>query len=119
MSKSFKDDASGALSPALKFISTPDAQEAPGTPEAAAAADGVNGAGDPVPAPAAGQDHGPELSFETRAKEKRNKRMQILVTPTLYERIRAAADDNQTSANELIYKLIEYGLDALDKRKGE
>lgn len=115
MSKSFKDDASGAISPALKFISTPDAQGAP----AAATADGVNGAGDPVPAPAAGQDHGPGLSFETRAKEKRNKRMQILVTPTLYERIRAAADDNQTSANELIYKLIEYGLDALDKRKGE
>ena len=118
MSKSFKDDASGALSPAWKFISTPDAQGAQEAPTAAAA-DGVNGAGDPVPAPAAGQDHGPGLSFETRAKEKRNKRMQILVTPTLYERIRAAADDNQTSANELIYKLIEYGLDALDKRKGE
>lgn len=80
--KSFKAD----LSPAMQFISTPAAEEAPA----------------PIREEApAGYKVNPLFI------EKRSKRLQLLVQPSLYDQIKARADAEGCSVNDMIHRLLE------------
>lgn len=84
--KSFKAD----LNPAMQFISTPteDEREAP------------------APAPEG-------YKVNPLYIEKRSKRLQLLVQPSLYDKIKAQADAEGCSVNDFIHRVLE---DAVNDR---
>lgn len=83
--KSFKAD----LNPAMQFISTP-AEEAPATTTTA-------------PAPA-GYKVNP-LYIETKSK-----RLQLLVQPSLLEKLKGKAKAEERSVNDLVHSILEEAL---------
>jgi hypothetical protein len=124
--KSFKDGLSPVLNPALQFISPPAAAPAPAQdapdetvqPEASAPApdqgptqrpapDGGNPQEAPQPAgkPPAGFKVNP-LYVETRSH-----RLQVLIQPSLFKKIKAKAKASRKSVNDYIHA-------ALDKATG-
>jgi hypothetical protein len=77
--KSFKDN----LNPAMQFISTP-VEEKPQT------------------------DSPPEgYKVNPLYIEKKSKRLQLLIQPSLYSKIKARADREGKSVNELIHSILE------------
>jgi hypothetical protein len=79
--KSFKDN----LTPAMQFISTP-VEERP-----------------QIDAPPEGYKVNPLYI------EKKSKRLQLLIQPSLYSKIKARADREGRSVNELIHSILEDG----------
>jgi hypothetical protein len=77
--KSFKDN----LNPAMQFISTP-VEEKP-----------------KIDAPPEGYKLNPLYL------EKKSKRLQLLIQPSLYNKIKARADREGKSVNELIHSILE------------
>lgn len=53
-----------------------------------------------------------EVAFQyaPQKKEIKNKRLQLVVTPTLYKKIKSKARENNTSMNDLICQLIDQTL---------
>lgn len=53
-----------------------------------------------------------EVAFQyaPQKKEIKNKRLQLVVTPTLYKKIKSKAQENNTSMNDLICQLIDQTL---------
>lgn len=53
-----------------------------------------------------------EVAFQyaSQKKEIKNKRLQLVVTPTLYKKIKSKARENNTSMNDLICQLIDQTL---------
>lgn len=101
--KTFKGEvgAAATVNPAMQFIDTPEQQPEP-----------EQGQGQP-------EQH-MSLTFAPQRTEPRSKRVQVLLQPSLYERLKEAADRRGASLNELIHKLLEYGIDTLDQSdKGE
>ena len=83
MSKSFKESAQNALSnPAMQFITTP---AAPRTPE-------------------------PEPQSAAPAKERKSRRLQLLIKPSIHEAIKERAAQNGTSVNDWINGALERAL---------
>lgn len=81
--KSFKAD----LNPAMQFISTPTEDER----EVATAT---------APAPEG-------YKVNPLYIEKRSKRLQLLIQPSLYDKIKAQADTEGCSVNDLIHRVLE------------
>ena len=50
------------------------------------------------------------FQYSPRKKEIKNKRLQLVVTPTLYRKIKSKARENNTSMNDLICQLIDQTL---------
>ena len=87
--KSFKAD----LNPAMQFISTPAEDERE---------------------TALGADDAPEVyKVNPLYIEKRSKRLQLLVQPSLYDKVKAQADAEGCSVNDYIHRILE------DAVKGE
>ena len=84
--KSFKD----SLNPAMQFISTPTEERAEDTAPAPRAKDAPEG-----------------YKVNPLYIEKRSKRLQLLVQPSLYEAIKAKADAEGSSVNDYIHKALE------------
>ena len=83
--KSFKAD----LSPAMQFISTPieETEERKSSP---------------------GTENAPEgYKVNPLYIEKRSKRLQLLVQPSLYDKIKAQADAESCSVNDFIHRVLE------------
>ncbi len=53
-----------------------------------------------------------EVTFQyaPQKKEIKNRRLQLVVTPTLYKKIKSKAEENNTSMNDLICQLIDQTL---------
>lgn len=83
--KSFKAD----LNPAMQFISTP--------PE---------GAAERETAPRT-EDAPEGYKVNPLYIEKRSKRLQLLVQPSLYDKIKAQADAEDCSVNDFIHRVLE------------
>lgn len=82
--KSFKAE----LNPAMQFISTPtEEREADATTVTAPAPEGYK--------------------VNPLYIEKRSKRLQLLVQPSLYDKIKAQADGEDCSVNDLIHRVLE------------
>lgn len=83
--KSFKEN----LNPAMQFISTPaeEAETRTETPRAGEAPEGYR--------------------VNPLYIEKRSKRLQLLVQPSLYDKIKAQADAEGSSVNDYIHKALE------------
>lgn len=82
--KSFKAD----LNPAMQFISTPaEEREADATTVTAPAPEGYK--------------------VNPLYIEKRSKRLQLLVQPSLYDKIKAQADGEGCSVNDFIHRVLE------------
>lgn len=82
--KSFKAE----LNPAMQFISTPtEEREADATTVTAPAPEGYK--------------------VNPLYIEKRSKRLQLLVQPSLYDKIKAQADGEGCSVNDLIHRVLE------------
>lgn len=83
--KSFKAD----LNPAMQFISTPaeETEIREGTPRAGEAPEGYK--------------------VNPLYIEKRSKRLQLLIQPSLYDKIKAQADAEGCSTNDFIHRLLE------------
>lgn len=87
--KSFKAD----LNPAMQFISTPTEDERETTTATASTPEGYK--------------------VNPLYIEKRSKRLQLLVQPSLYDKIKAQADAEGCSVNDLIHRVLE---DAVNDR---
>jgi hypothetical protein len=87
--KSFKDDVSPAMNPAMQFISGTEAEAAPPPPQGAAPA---------------GYKLNP-LYVETKSD-----RMHLLVQPSLRARLKERAAKDGVSVNELANSFMEAGL---------
>ena len=87
--KSFKAE----LNPAMQFISTPTEDERKVTTATAPAPEGYK--------------------VNPLYIEKRSKRLQLLVQPSLYDKIKAQADAEGCSVNDLIHRVLE---DAVNDR---
>lgn len=85
--KSFKAD----LNPAMQFISTP-------------AEETTTGAGEGV---ASTKDAPEGYKVNPLYIEKRSKRLQLLVQPSLYDKIKAQADTEGCSVNDFIHRVLE------------
>lgn len=81
--KSFKAD----LNPAMQFISTPTEDEREVTTATAPAPEGYK--------------------VNPLYIEKRSKRLQLLIQPSLYDKIKAQADAEGCSVNDLIHRVLE------------
>ena len=81
--KSFKAD----LNPAMQFISTPTEDERGTTTATAPAPDGYK--------------------VNPFYIEKRSKRLQLLIQPSLYDKIKAQADAEGCSVNDFIHRVLE------------
>lgn len=88
--KTFKDN------PALQFINTP-TKEPEGSPEEPAGEVKIGA----ELKPPEGFKHNP-LYIETKSK-----RVQLLMQPTLYAKIKAMADKEETSVNQLIHSILK------------
>ena len=85
--KSFKAE----LNPAMQFISTP-------------AEETTTGAGEGV---ASTKDAPEGYKVNPLYIEKRSKRLQLLVQPSLYDKIKAQADTEGCSVNDFIHRVLE------------
>lgn len=81
--KSFKAD----INPALQFISTPTPAEKEAIPTSASAPEGYK------------LNH---LYIETKSK-----RLQLLIQPSLHEKLRAKATSEMRSVNDLVHSILE------------
>ena len=88
--KSFKAD----LNPAMQFISTP-------------AEETTTGAGEGV---ASTKDAPEGYKVNPLYIEKRSKRLQLLVQPSLYDKVKAQADTEGCSVNDYIHRVLEEAL---------
>ena len=88
--KSFKAD----LNPAMQFISTP-AEEI------------TTGAGEGV---ASTKDAPEGYKVNPLYIEKRSKRLQLLVQPSLYNKVKAQAETEGCSVNDYIHRVLEEAL---------
>ena len=88
--KSFKAD----LNPAMQFISTP-AEEI------------TTGAGEGV---ASTKDAPEGYKVNPLYIEKRSKRLQLLVQPSLYDKVKAQAETEGCSVNDYIHRVLEEAL---------
>ena len=95
--KSFKD----ALNPAMQFISTPEPEEAPAAPEK----------------PLRASDAPEGFKVDPRFIEKKTRRLQLLLRPSLFERLKARAEAEGLSVNELTDILLEDALSDQKKRR--
>ena len=91
--KSFKAE----LNPAMQFISTPAEETTTGAREGAAST----------------KDAPEGYKVNPLYIEKRSKRLQLLVQPSLYDKIKAQADAEGCSVNDLIHRVLE---DAVNDR---
>lgn len=63
---------------------------------------------DPAPAPAATDRKAPEgYKKNPMFVEKKTRRLQLVLQPSLYERVKAAAERNGSSVNDYIHSLLE------------
>ena len=85
--KSFKAD----LNPAMQFISTP-------------AEETTTGAGEGV---ASTKDAPEGYKVNPLYIEKRSKRLQLLVQPSLYDKVKAQAETEGCSVNDYIHRVLE------------
>ena len=85
--KSFKAD----LNPAMQFISTP-------------AEETTTGAGEGV---ASTKDAPEGYKVNPLYIEKRSKRLQLLVQPSLYNKVKAQAETEGCSVNDYIHRVLE------------
>lgn len=94
--KTFKEEAAAALNPAMTFISKPEPEPQTGPePERQAA--------EPTP-----REPEPQAQrYTPHRREAKTRRMQILVKPSTYERLREKAEAEYTSLNDLINNAIE------------
>lgn len=53
------------------------------------------------------QNNEATFQYSPQKKEIKNKRLQLVVTPTLYRKIKSKARENNTSMNDLICQLID------------
>lgn len=83
--------------PALQFISDP--AEVPAAPEETTE----------KTAPQISTNEQPPEGYKMNPLyiEKKTKRLQLLMQPSLFEKIKEAADENGTSVNDLIHKTLE------------
>lgn len=88
--KSFKAD----LNPAMQFISTP-------------AEETTTGAGEGV---ASTKDAPEGYKVNPLYIEKRSKRLQLLVQPSLYDKVKAQAETEGCSVNDYIHRVLEEAL---------
>jgi hypothetical protein len=88
--KSFKAD----LNPAMQFISTP-------------AEETATGAGEGV---ASTKDAPEGYKVNPLYIEKRSKRLQLLVQPSLYDKVKAQAETEGCSVNDYIHRVLEEAL---------
>lgn len=84
-----KKDFSNIQSPAMQFISTPEETPEPKKKDA----------------PKQGIPEGYKLNPEY--VEKKSRRLQLLMQPSLYEKLKSKASDEGTSVNNLIHQLLE------------
>ena len=89
--KSFKENLSGNLNPAMQFISTPTEE-----PERGAE----------TKEPPKGYKANP-LYIETKSR-----RVQLLLQPSLYEKLKAGAASHGDSVNEYVHSLLEDAMGA-------
>ena len=54
--------------------------------------------------------------FNTPEQEAKSRRVQLLIKPSLYDRIKAAADRKGASVNALMNALLEYALQEEEKQ---
>ena len=89
------------LNPALQFISTP--------PAAPARERGREEAREiPAPAPSAARQSAPEgYRMNPMYIEKKSRRLQLLLRPSVYEAVKARAEGEGVSVNDLINTLLE------------
>ena len=80
--------------PALNFISTAGKEDAPAPMSPADAPR------EPVRAPE-GYKHNPEFI------EKKTRRLQLVLQPSLYDKVKARAEQSGTSVNEYIHSILE------------
>ena len=88
--KSFKAD----LNPAMQFISTP-------------AEETTTGAGEGV---ASTKDAPEGYKVNPLYIEKRSKRLQLLVQPSLYDKVKAQAETEGCSVNDYIHRVLDEAL---------
>lgn len=88
--KSFKAE----LNPAMQFISTP-------------AEETTTGAGEGV---ASTKDAPEGYKVNPLYIEKRSKRLQLLVQPSLYDKVKAQAETGGCSVNDYIHRVLEEAL---------
>ena len=110
MAKSFKDkmQQKAAVNPTLQFISQPDQEESaiPQTAEIRTKRKSATVPGSDRKAPPARRAL-PQFDEETKSR-----RLQLLLTPSLYEAIKSKAIAERLSVNELINSLLK---DAIEK----
>lgn len=98
MKKTFKDN------PALQFISGAADPEEPETEKDTGAAPTVNAAEDLEDL----RRHAPEgYKVDPRLIEKRTHRLQVVLQPSLYKKVKAAAKAKKVSVNDYIHRLLE------------
>lgn len=85
--KSFKGD----LNPAMQFITMPD---------------GAGGVSETQPERA---PDGYKLNprYEEKYIEKKSRRLQLLMQPSLFDKVKAKASENRISVNDFIHRLLE------------
>ena len=107
MAKSFKDKMQqrAAVNPTLQFISQPEPEEAATEPqtveESKAKRKGSTASSTPRKAPPARRAL-PQFDEETKSR-----RLQLLLTPSLYEAIKDKAAEERMSVNELINSILK------------
>ena len=89
--KSFKADLTN---PAMQFISTPAEETATGAGEGVASA----------------KDAPEGYKVNPLYIEKRSKRLQLLVQPSLYDKVKAQAETEGCSVNDYIHRVLEEAL---------
>lgn len=113
MTKTFKDTVrakQAAENPALQFFSQPNTEEDPPEggrdPEDRESSQMTETAPDPIK-----ETHEP--TPPPRRREARTRRLQLLLTPSLYEAVKAKAEKERRSINDLICIILE------DETKGD
>lgn len=104
MAKSFKDKMQqrAAVNPTLQFISQPEPEEEPQTvEEGKAKREGSTASSTRRKAPPARRAL-PQFDEETKSR-----RLQLLLTPSLYETIKDKAVEERLSVNELINSILK------------
>lgn len=96
-----------AREPATMFISKPAEEEREPAAEAPA----------PRSTPQPGGEAASIMEYvakHTEKREVRSRRLQILLKPSLYERLKASADRAEISVNELVNAMVERALDTME-----
>lgn len=100
-----------AANPALQFISKP-VEEAPAAQPAPAPQPVVTPAAAPAPAPALDVNapfdgYAIPEGYRLISKETRSHRLQLLLTPTLYDKVKQAATANGLKVNDYIHRVLD------------